>query len=218
MIGGILAALIILIGYVIVPLAHKWAEKRNVLMPKLAHVEMLKTRIHAQETILTRRNALVSRLGSLLGTGPSAETDNVQSELGNKAHEESPEPASNEKNQAAKENAPETDKNIPEVGQTSSEVSLAAYVERIATKAGAKIERISPRNTPAASKGGTYFVPVPLQVKIEGNVRNVVQMLHALERGERFVRIDQIQFRRELTKGDTIDASLDITGYEGAVS
>ena len=39
-------------------------------------------------------------------------------------------------------------------------------------------------------------------------------MLHALDQGEHFVRVDKLQIRRDINKGDTIDATLEILAYE----
>jgi len=102
----------------------------------------------------------------------------------------------------------------PEAGRPSSGVSLAAHLERTAEKSGVKIERISPKRQSRGRRGTRHFNSVALQVRLESNVQNLIKLLHALEKGERFVRVEQIQLRRDLKKGDNMQVSLDIVGYE----
>ena len=58
------------------------------------------------------------------------------------------------------------------------------------------------------------FKPFPVQLNATGNIQAILEFLHVLEYGERFIRIDQIEFRRDLAKNDTLDVDLNIMGYE----
>ena len=101
-----------------------------------------------------------------------------------------------------------------EVGRPSSGVSLAAHLERTAKKSGVKIKRISPKKQSRGRRGTRHFSSVALQIRIESDMQNLIKLLHALEKGERFVRIEQMQLRRDLKKGNNMEISLDIVGYE----
>jgi hypothetical protein len=92
--------------------------------------------------------------------------------------------------------------------------TLAGYVEQQAKKSGATVKRITPKKSSAAFKGTKRFHAVTLQVSFECNVQNLVEMLKALEKGERFVRIDQFQLKRDLAGGDKLDVTMDLHSYE----
>jgi hypothetical protein len=44
----------------------------------------------------------------------------------------------------------------------------------------------------------------------------LIGLLEALEKGDHFVRVDAIQVRRDLSKGDKMDVSLDLRAYEAS--
>lgn len=92
--------------------------------------------------------------------------------------------------------------------------TLAGYVEQHAKKSGATVKRITPKKSSAAFKGSKRFHAVTLQVSFECTVQNLVEMLKALEKGERFVRIDQFQLKRDLAGGDKLDVTMDLHSYE----
>lgn len=240
MIGGGLVLLIVLVGYVILPMERKWSDAHSLSVSRQAFVATLAQRVYAQEATLKQRNALVLRMGSLFGPGPltpqaSSENAAVKPSSG-PADEPTPEPANTKAGQETKpqtkkpeaeDKAPETPTDKPEqptpdkkeaskTGATAS-ASLAGYVEQSAKQAGATIKRITPRKSSAGLKGTKYFHPVSLQVTMECTIQNLVKALNTLEKGERFVTVDQIQIRRDSGKGDRMDVTLDLRSYEAEV-
>jgi len=92
--------------------------------------------------------------------------------------------------------------------------SLATYVEKTAKAAQIKLKRITPKKNSSGKKRTKYFEPVTLQVNFECQVTNLVQLLHDLEKGELFVRVDKVEITRDVAQGDKLNASLDISSYE----
>ncbi|MDX9974802.1 MAG: GspMb/PilO family protein [FCB group bacterium] len=91
--------------------------------------------------------------------------------------------------------------------------TLAGYVEQNAKKAEATVKSITPVKTSAGYRGARYYRSVMLQVKLQCKAKGLVTLLQALEQGERFVKVEQIQIRRE-PKKDDMDVTLDVRAYE----
>ncbi len=195
-IGGIAAALIVVVGYGILPLVRGGDGVSGGSASTLERADGIRERIRHQKAVLKRRNALAGRLGSLVS---------FEASEGNTSAQGTPEQgadvdASGDKEDAGKAAAP-------------SPVGLAAYIERSAAGTGVKIGKVTPRKSAKEHKGGKHFVPAMLQLTMEGNIESLLKMLHVLEKGERFVRIEQIQVGR---KGNAINATLVVAGYEDA--
>lgn len=91
--------------------------------------------------------------------------------------------------------------------------TLAGFVEQSAQKAGVTIKSITPAVSTLGRRGGKSFRPVSLQVKCDCNVQGLVGLLQALEKGERFVKIEQVQINRDASK-DTMSVTMDVRAYE----
>lgn len=91
--------------------------------------------------------------------------------------------------------------------------TLAGYVEQNAKKSEATVKSITPIKTSAGYRGARYYRSVMLQVKLQCKAKGLVTLLQALEQGERFVKVEQIQIRREPNKDD-MDVTLDVRAYE----
>lgn len=95
-----------------------------------------------------------------------------------------------------------------------SSVSVLTHVGRMAQESGMKIKRISQKKTSSGKGGLKSFKSVVVQVSIDGNMENLLDLLFAIEKGERFARVEQLQLRRDWSKGNAVDATLDILAYE----
>ena len=106
----------------------------------------------------------------------------------------------------------------PEEDSEAGAVRLAAYIERLAAETGMTIHRVSP-NKRSSKRGKTsHFTEVALQVKAEGKVDSLLKLLHGIEKGQRFARIEDIQLQRDLEKGGAVSASFEIKAYEPVLS
>lgn len=92
--------------------------------------------------------------------------------------------------------------------------SLATYVEKNAKGAQVKIQRITPKKNSSGRKRTKYFEPVTLQVSFECQIAQLVKLLHDLEKGEQFVRVDQLEITRNLEQGDKLTASMEVSSYQ----
>ncbi|MCP4644728.1 MAG: hypothetical protein GY851_30080 [bacterium] len=304
MIGGIAAAAILVLGYVILPITRTWSEMGDRLGPKIDHMDQLRDRVAKQDSLRTRRDVLIRRMGYLEKPPPVEEEK--KDDGGGKPADGPPKPGKPEPTKAPEsedkgapdakppkegtpdepgspspekpgpgEEAPKPDgtpvgpkppeseaegahgdkpdgpkpptseakggpgDGAPPKGGASPEkpgtppkpekgdapkkeekppepagVSVATHVQQAAGKAGVKITRITPRHRSVGGKKGKHFRPVAMQVSLEGNIKNVIALLHALEKGERFVRVEQFQLRRDIKKEDKVDATLDVLAYE----
>ena len=247
-VGAIIAALVLLIAYVLVPVGRAWVQLGSVLGPKLQYVQRVQERAQEQNALLARREVLVGRLGSVLG--PEAAPPEEKSE---KPKARAARPAGTERKPATEEESskrletpsevkPTGSKESPDKSEAGPEkpdkpkmpqdkpkteeakpakpaapksgISLAAHLERIAKKSGIKINKVTPRKPSACWKGNRYFKAVGLQVGFQTKIQSLIKLLHALEKGERLVRVEQVGFSRDLKKGQNIRVSLQVVGYE----
>ena len=95
-------------------------------------------------------------------------------------------------------------------------VSVAAYVERMANAAGIRLNSIMPMTPSRAYKSGKSLVAVGLQVNMEAATPSFLKLLHSLEKGDRLIRIEQMDIRHDIKKGATVVATLQVVGYEAA--
>lgn len=241
-IGGIAAAVIVLGGHFVLPLARTWSQMGDRLDPKLEYVGELRGRVQGHNSLLARRDALARQMGSLCGLEstapdhasgkPNPETSETKSDAETEPPEDgeaqtedkdvpddgpvAPDPADStvgEGEDAPGSDAPEP---APADRRTAGGVGLAAHLERVAQQSGVKIKRISPKKRRAGQRARKSFTPVVLQLSIESDIEGLLKTLHAIEKGDRFVRIEQFQLRRDLKTGARIDASFDVMGYEPA--
>ena len=93
-------------------------------------------------------------------------------------------------------------------------ISVATHLERLAKKSGVKLNKVTPRKPSRRCKGDKHIGPVGLTIGFEANIQSLIKLLHALEKGERLVRVEQAEFRRDLKKPQNIQVTLHVVGYE----
>jgi len=95
-------------------------------------------------------------------------------------------------------------------------VSFVAHIERTAKKSGVSLKRLSRRNPVRSAGKVPQFTAVGLQLSFDTKVQQLTKFLYALENEDRLVRIERLDFRRDLKKPENIQVSLNIVGYESA--
>lgn len=95
-------------------------------------------------------------------------------------------------------------------------VALATYIERQANAAGIRVNSITPTTPSRSCKEGKSFTPVGLQVNMETMSPALIKLLRALEKGDRFIRIEHADIRHDIKKGQNVTATLYIVGYESS--
>jgi Type II secretion system (T2SS), protein M subtype b len=142
---------------------------------------------------------------------PPAEKDDAGAKPG--GTEEKPE-QSGEAGESEKAGGSTGDKKDAEEQETPAAESVAGYVGRVAKESGVKLKRVTPRKTSGSRAAREHFKPATVQVSMEATAENLIKMLHTLEKGGRFARVEQMQLLRNASKGNTIDVSLDVMAYE----
>ncbi len=247
--GGIAAAIIILVAYVIMPLVRKSAEAGNALAPRREMAAMVREKVQGRHALVKRRDVLAMRLGSLRGAAaakppdaPASEEDkpdgpdaaetpdtpvkapaSEEDKPGGPAAAEAPDaPVKASASEEDKPDGPAAAKkkegdttSVKKRGAPAAQsaMGVAAHLERAAKKAGMKIKRITPMRRTSQRGSWTHFKAVALQVNIEGDAGGLVKLLHEIERGNRFMRIDEIKLRRDLKK-NTLDINFAVMAYE----
>lgn len=193
-VAGTLAVLAVLFTYVIHPLSARWTELGETLAPKLEELNSFSERVQDLEELFTRRDALAQRLGSLIGaeSKPDSEAKDVPAEApGNAAPGDT----------------------APAAAVPPGDHRLAAYLETSAAQAGLKIKRISSKKYMGGPSKLRHFVGVSLQLSVGGEAESLLKFLHAVEKGGRFARVDQIEVHRSDAER-MVDANLSVSGYQ----
>jgi type II secretory pathway component PulM len=148
-------------------------------------------------------------------TGDAGKTAEMAAD-GKKAPEAAP-GQEGAKSEAAKEGEPDKGKEKETPAREAVPVveasSLATYLEKNAKAAQVKLQRITPKKNSSGKKRTTHFEPVTLQVSFECQVTQLVKLLHDLETGDQFVRVDQLEITRNVEQGDKLTASMEISSY-----
>ena len=304
-VGGVLALVVAVVIYIVLPIGRHWVRMGDELEPKLDYVDRLRERVDDQRAMLARRARLVRQMGALAlsaGDSEAGAGDDKGADEKSGVKEESPEPKPGSKPDEAddsssapegkspddagpaktpegghegpppekrdvppgEEPSPEANKDgahppgppavgagvgkppeespeavddpaeakadgPPEPGEAPEKPSgpdkkeaeqgqdtcLATLLEQTAKKSGVKLNRLSPKKASGSSKARKYYKPVVLQVAFECDIAALLKMLHALEKGERFVRVNHIQINRDL-KTEKLTGTLDAFAYEPA--
>ena len=181
-----MAGLTVLVNWAVLPLARKWSQVGRQLEPRLRVFEELKRRAEEPERLLASRERLVRQMGSLVSRSQPQE------------------------GAEGKEGAD------PGKGSKPSPPALAAQVEKSFKECGAKIKVVTARKVPRRSAPLNHFKMVGLSVQAEGNVDAIVKTLHALEKGPRFMRVEELKIHHDVKKPGVLSVTLDIVAYEPA--
>ncbi len=196
--GTVLAGLVILIMWIIVPVRRKWVELGDQLAPKITLLEELRTRAEQHDRLLARRVRLSRKMGSLLG--PQPPEDPEKKPAGTPPESSGDPPSAPETAQAAK----------------ASVRSLEVELEEIAKKSGAKINVTSAKKRKRQAQGLKHFRMIALHVEVEGSIESLMKMLHSLDKGARFIRIDSLKIHQDMNKPGALSVSMDIGAYAPA--
>ena len=196
--GMVVAGLVILVTWIVVPLGRKWAELGEQLAPKLTRLEALQSRAERHGTLLARRARLTRQIGSLLAPAK---------------------PKDSEKKTPEKQPEPSTDPvNPPNAAQTAKPRlrSIEADLEKAAKESGVGIKVMSAMRVPLQTERLKHFKVAALRVEADSNIESLMKLLHKLEKGERFVRVDMLKIRQDLNKPGALSITLEILAYEPA--
>ena len=193
-IGLVAGVAIALINWVVLPVQREWAELGDQLAPVLARLEALKGRAERHELLLARRAHLAGRLGSLTGRSDAASSESPQLPGKGKA-------------------VPDSEGSPPAGGQ-DQQSSLEAELEKAVKQAGGTHTVISAGRT-QRRRTDRYFRRAAPHVEMQVTIEALVKVLHGLENGARFIRIDALRLHRDLQNNPKdVKVDLDIVAYE----
>lgn len=211
-VGGAVTAILV-IAFVIVPLMREWTRLGSILTPQRQHIEKVRDATREQSHLLGRRNELIGKLGSILGKEEAAKP-------GGKIPKGQPDTTLRKDAGAESIGSDKAEAGKPktiDAPDAPSGISLAAYVERVAKKAGVVIARITASKPAMRKKRSRHFNPVGQRISCEAKIESLIKLLYALEKGERLVCVEHIELRCDSKKGQKIQVALHITGYESVV-
>lgn len=189
-IGAVAVCLIVLANWVLLPVSRRWAELGDRLEPKIARLDALRERARRYGALMAARRRLVGAMGTL--AAPGDKTSGAKQG----------EPAASAKQEG---------KSPPAAAKTG----LEAELEKMAGQAGVAIKGLSAGKRPARS-ALKHFRKVALHLQVQGNIDPLIKLLHALEKGERFVRVDAMTLHHDLQKPGELNVTLDLVAYERA--
>jgi hypothetical protein len=236
-IGG---AAVLLVYYVFLPRWNEWTRLGAVLDSKVRYLEKLHERAAAQNALLARRDELAKKFGAVEGSagqpgggafppsmslpppqpppGPAPKPGAKPGTISPKVASAPSTPATATAPPAAPGKAPAKAVAAQPAPQPAAPpiVTVAAYVERQANAAGIRLNSMTPVTPASCYKAGKSFTPVGLQVSMETATPSLIRLLHALEKGNRLIRVEQMDLRHDIKKGPMVAATLYIVGYESS--
>ncbi len=196
--GAIVVVAVIIVNWIIAPLGRKWAEMGGQLAPRLMLLEAAQSRAERYGSLLARRDHLSRQVGSLLGSA---------------------QPKESQKNDAGKPPGPPTGHSErPETPQTAEDGprSIEVELEKIAGKSGVKLKLVSAKRTPRQAGGLKHFRMTALRIEADTDINCLMKMVHALEKGNRFIRIDALKIHQDLKKPGALNLTMEIVAYAPA--
>jgi hypothetical protein len=186
LVGGTVAGATVLLFWVVMPTWNSWASMGEELAPKVRELELLCDRAERADSLIARRARLVRELGVLCQWQKAeAEPDSGTDAEGGGDEEAEP-----------------------------VRTPIETEIEKIAKGAGARIKLISVAGVPRVGARMRYFRIVSYQLDVETNTGGLFKMLHGLENGPRFMRLESLRLRHDLSKPDAVGATLQVVAYE----
>jgi hypothetical protein len=216
-VGGALVGLTVLIAWMVIPLGRKWREMGRQLSPRLETLASLQERAEQRGSLLVRRDRLAKEIGVLV-TPPPGAVEETDAEADNQEGGEKPEEADRDDAEAReqaqeKEQEPE-EKEAPEPEKGPQAPELEAKLEQTFASAGAEMKLLTVKRVSRFGLRPEHFRMVGFQVETETKIESLVKLLHALEKGPRFMRVDRLRLRHEEGKPGRVSVSMEIVAYE----
>ena len=190
--GAVVVGLTVLIAWILVPLARKWHDLGNQLEPKLRHLEALRTRADGLMGGIALRASLVRHMGALVPSGESAGKASQKATV-----------------QPGKES-----KASPSPPKAAAAPRMEARLEKILKERGARVRAVSPKGVPQSARQLKCFRPVAVKIDFTANADSLVKVLHEMEEGSLFIRVDKLKVHQDLSKPGELNVTMEVSGYE----
>ena len=220
---GVAAILAIaVVAWAILPLWDSWCRMGDELAPKVQALQRARERLERRRTLLARRARLVKQIGWV--APPIEEPEKRSKESG--GGDAAPKPRNGPPNAEAKPNAgpPETEAK-PNSGPPNAEAKpnakpperagFEAELEKAAAKSKVQMKSlVGEKARPGVRL--TCFKPRLFRLEAEAKPEALVALLHALEKGPRLVRVDELVLRQDVEKPGPLKVTLQVAAYERA--
>jgi hypothetical protein len=195
------------------------ARQRNVLVSRLGALTCPEEAVMQERadtaTVGSGESAVQEHPSEAMPGSGESTADGERGNPEGSGKEPSPAKQETDAEAAVADTAVATPESNPQTDNAATGVCLATHLERIAKTSGVKIKQISPKSGSRSGKSNKHFNAVALKITIESNIESLIKLLHAIEKGERLVRVEQIRLRRDLKKG-SVATTIDVVGYEAA--
>jgi len=200
LVGGGIALATVLVTWVLGPVWTRWCAMGDELAPKLEQLAVLRERAAGKDALLVERTRLVRELGVLCPAPPS------KPKKSDAAPQEKDDAAAQ-----AKDGAPP-----PQGGADAEQKRFEAELAKLISGNGGRIKLMTVAKPADALKGLRSYRAVALQVEADTNTEGLFKMLRALEKGRRYMRVDTLKLRHDLSKPDALSVTLQVTAYQRA--
>ena len=198
LVGGVTALLVAVVTWGILPLRHSWCRMGDELAPKVQALREARARLDRRQTLLARRVRLVKQMGWLVPPDEEQEDPAEESKPGNP--DAKPPDAASDAERKADARPPERP-------------GFEAELEKTAGKCKVELKSlVGERDRPGADL--TCFQRQAFRVEAEAKPEAVVALLHALEKGPRLVRVDELTVRRDVSKPGPAKITFQVAAYE----
>jgi hypothetical protein len=218
MIGGAAVLVIALLKWGIAPLWGSWCDMGDELAPKVQALQRTRERLERRQALLARRARLVKQIGWVSppdekpdnGVGKGKDTEAAPALGGSAAKTEERPAAKSEGNSATKAQGDSAAKPPERTG-------FEAELEKAAGKCKVDLKSLVAEKARPGERL-TCFEQEVFRVEAEATPEALVALLHALEKGPRLVRVDELTVRPDTSKPGPAKVTLQIVAYARAAA
>jgi len=200
--GGSIALVVALTAWLILPLHHRWTDLGRRLEPDLCALETMRERTDRLQHLLARRQRLIREMGRLVEPEPEPEQkEEAEQQPGPPAEGGKP-PNTDDRSEA------------PEPADKPNGYELEAEVEKVFKECGAGLKLLSAKRLSRLGLRPEQYEMIGLQVETETKVESLIKLLHRIEKGQRFMRVDRLKLRHNPGKPLAVTATMELVAYE----
>jgi hypothetical protein len=209
--GGAAVVATVLVAWVAWPISRRWSDLGRRIGLRERELGALRGRLAEETADDSARAGLIAEMGWLVPPGPASE-------------EEPGRPAERPADRQGEDTGVATPADSPVQGQPEVPAGatepvrtpLAAELEQTVGECGMELKSVTARHAPGTDESLRHFRPVLLQLELAGKADGLVRLLHTLEKGERFFRVEKLAVRQDVKSPGPVTVSLELFAYEPA--
>jgi hypothetical protein len=241
-VGSSIALAIALTAWVLLPLHRRWTDLGRQLGPGLRALETVQERTDRQRALLAQRQRLIRELGWLVEPQPEPQGERgrekqepvrggptreqpvktapddaapVDTGAGGESVADEPVPTGNPGQPDQTAEGSEKEPEQPEASDRKPKgYELEAEVEKMFKECGAGLKLLSAKRLSRLGLRPEHYEMVGLQVETETKIDSLIKVLHRIEKGPRFMRIDRLKVRHDPKKPLAVVATMELVAYQ----